>query len=119
MARYRVYIADAARKELRKLGKSTATEILSHVEKKLTSEPHAFGRPLTGDLIGYYRLRVAGCRVVYRIIDEEVWVCVLAVGKREEGNADNIYDWLTGETLETRLQQLLKEIEEQEEDEED
>lgn len=85
MGRYSVYIADAARKELRKLGRSAAKEILAHVDKKLTSDPHAFGRPLTGDLVGYYRLRTAGFRVVYRIIEEEVWVCVSrrANGKKE------------------------------------
>jgi mRNA interferase RelE/StbE len=116
MARYRIYIAEAAQKELKKLGPAAAKEIVTHIQKKLGDDPQVFGRPLTGDLGGYYRLRVSGYRVVYRVIESDVWVLVLAAGKREEGNVDNIYEWLTGDALARRLELLLQQIEEDEED---
>jgi mRNA interferase RelE/StbE len=119
MARYRIYVAEAARKELRKLGSSAAREILSQIEKKLPQDPHAYGHVLSGELAGYYRLRVTGYRVVYRIIDEKVWVFVLAAGKRDEGNVDNIYDWLTGDRLARRLESILRQIEDEETEEND
>lgn len=116
MARYRIYIAEEAQKELKKLGPAAAKEIVLHIAKKLGDEPQAFGKPLTGDLAGHYRLRVSGYRIVYTIIESHVWVVVLAAGKREEGNIDNIYNWLSGDTLAKRLFQLLRQIEEDEED---
>lgn len=115
---YRVFFAEAAQKELRKLGASAAKEILPPIEKKLTRDPEAYGKALSGALTGYYRLRVGGYRVVYRIIDDRVCVVVLAAGKRNEGNIDNIYSWLTGGMLETRLAPVLKKLEEEEQNQE-
>lgn len=116
MARYTIYVAEGARKELSKLGPAAAKEILTQIHKKLPEDPHAYGHPLTGELAGYYRLRVAGYRVVYRVVDEKVWVLVLAAGKREEGNVDNIYGWLTGDLLTKRLAAILKQIEAEEDE---
>jgi mRNA interferase RelE/StbE len=116
MAHYRIYVAEAAQKELRKLGPSAAREILSQIGKKLPADPHVYGHPLSGELAGYYRLRVTGYRVVYRVIDEKVWVLILAAGKRDEGNVDNIYDWLTGDLLTRRLESILRQIEDEEND---
>lgn len=111
MARYRIYVAETAQKELRKLGPAAAKEILAQIEKKLGNDPQAFGRPLAGELGGYFRLRVTGYRVVYKVVEDKVWVIVLAAGKRDEGNVDNIYDWLTGDLLSRRLEALLRDIE--------
>lgn len=117
MARYRIYVAGAAQKELKKLGPAAAREVVAHVWNRLGENPLAAGRPLTGDLAGYYRLRIAGYRVVYRVAEEKVWVLVLAAGKREEGNVDDIYQRLTGDQLTKRLARLLAEIERDEAEE--
>lgn len=93
-----------------------ARAIVAQIEKKLGEDPRAYGRPLTGELSGYFRLRVTGYRIVYRVIDEKVWVVVLAAGKRDEGNVDNIYDWLTGDLLSKRLEALVRQMEEDEND---
>jgi mRNA interferase RelE/StbE len=116
MARYRIYVAEAAQKELKKLGQDAAQAIVAQIEKKLGDDPRAYGRPLTGKLSGYFRLRVTGYRVVYRVIDEKVWVIVRAAGKRDAGNVDNIYDWLTGGLLSKRLEAIVQQIEEDERD---
>jgi mRNA interferase RelE/StbE len=109
-SRYRIFFARAALKELRKLGPSVAKEILLQIEKKLTEDPEHYGDRLAAALAGYYKLRVGGYRVVYSILGERVCVVVLAAGKRNEGNIDNIYAWLTGEMLQDRLDTVLRDL---------
>lgn len=82
--RYRIFFSEAAKKELRKLGASAAKEILPQIDKKLTADPVAYGKALSGALAGYYRLRVGGYRIVYTIVDNRVCVVILAIGKRNE-----------------------------------
>lgn len=112
--RFSVFVAGAARKELKKLGRSVAAEILSHIDKKLTTRPEEYGEPLHGDLAGYRKLRVSGFRVVYRVVADRVLVLVLAVGKRNEGNVDNIYDRLAGSVLTERMEALIRMLEKKE-----
>jgi mRNA interferase RelE/StbE len=85
---YRIFLAEAAQKELRKLGASVAKQLLLQIDKKLTHEPAVYGKPLSGAFAGYYRFRVGGYRVVYSIIEDRVCVVVLAAGKRNQGNID-------------------------------
>lgn len=113
-SRYKIFFARAAQKELRKLGPSAAREILLQIEKKLTEDPEHYGDRLSAALAGYYKLRVGGYRVVYSILGERVCVVVLAAGKRNEGNIDNIYAWLTGEMLQDRLDSVLRDLDEPE-----
>lgn len=108
--RFSVYFAAAVRKELKKLGQSAAAEILAQIDKKLTTDPSSYGDPLHADLAGYFKLRVSGYRVVYKVIEDRIWVLVVAVGKRNEGNVDNIYDWLTGDLLSGRVDSLITEL---------
>jgi hypothetical protein len=54
-----------------------------------------------------------GYRVVYTIIRNRVCVVILAAGKRNEGNVDNIYAWLTDKVLEARLAPVLRKLEEE------
>jgi mRNA interferase RelE/StbE len=115
-SRFQVFFARAAQKELRKLGPSAAAEILLQIEKKLTQDPEGYGERLSGALAGYYKLRVSGYRVVYSVQGERVWVVVLAAGKRNEGNVDNIYAWLTGEMLQERLDSVLREVDDPEDE---
>jgi hypothetical protein len=44
-------------------------------------------------------------------VEDRVSVLVPAAGKRDEGNVDHIYDWLTRETLDARTAELLNEVE--------
>lgn len=78
-----------------------------------------YGKPLSGALAGYYRMRVGGYRVVYTIVKNRVCVVVLAAGKRNEGNVDNIYAWLSGDLLATRLAPVLRKIEEEDKEKEE
>lgn len=53
--------------------------------QKLQDNPQA-GQGLHGELAGYYKikLRKSGYRLVYEILNEEIVIFVITVGKRED-----------------------------------
>ena len=63
-------------------------DILAAIHKKLSLEPESYGKPLTKEFAGYWRLRVGDYRVVYRIIKNEIVVLVVKVGIRKD---DQVY----------------------------
>jgi len=69
------------------------TTILKAINRKLSLDPEAYGKRLTGEFKGYWRLRVEDCRVVYRIIKDQVLVLVVKIGVRKD---DQVYRELTG-----------------------
>ena len=58
--------------------------ITKAIRIKLTTNPTAFGKPLTGFLRGYWRLRVGDYRVLYRIEHDRLVVIVVKVGMRRD-----------------------------------
>ncbi len=54
------------------------------IEKKLTADPVAFGKPLRHSLKGYRRLRVGDYRVIYKIVDDKILVLIIDVDHRKE-----------------------------------
>jgi mRNA interferase RelE/StbE len=64
--------------------------------QKLKVEPLQQGKPLTGDLKGYYSIRVVAqrYRIVYFIKTEQVLVVVVGIGRRKEGDKKDIYTLL-------------------------
>jgi mRNA interferase RelE/StbE len=44
------------------------------IETRLTTAPHLYGEPLRKTLRDYWKLRVGDYRVIYKIVNEEVWV---------------------------------------------
>lgn len=59
--------------------------ILKAIYKKLTKDPESYGSPLSYGYKGYWKLRVAHYRVVYKIVNDEVLVMVIKVGIRRDG----------------------------------
>ncbi len=59
-------------------------KIFRAIQKKLAFDPLSFGKPLIGDLKGYYRFRVDPYRVIYRIEKKSVVVLVLTIGLRKD-----------------------------------
>jgi len=108
---FEVRFADETKKEFRKLGPSASFEILSAVQKKLTDRPDDYGEPLVRDLIGYRKLPVGQWRVVYCVEEAKILVLVLAVGKRAEGDHENIYDQITRGDLDGRRETVRRRIE--------
>ncbi len=59
----------------------------------LKEEPQKQGKPLTGELLGYWSLRAVGqrFRIIYRIEEDGLTVWVVALGIRKEGSRRDIY----------------------------
>lgn len=79
-----LYHPSVRREDFKKLNGKTAQRILNTLYKKLSKEPEAFGRPLVGDLKGYYRLRIDPYRVIYRVEKARVIVFILKIGFRRD-----------------------------------
>lgn len=58
--------------------------ITKAIRNKLTTHPTEFGKPLTGPLRGYWRLRVDAYRVLYRVERNRLVVLVIKVGMRRD-----------------------------------
>ncbi|WP_207284444.1 MULTISPECIES: type II toxin-antitoxin system RelE/ParE family toxin [unclassified Pseudomonas] len=83
---YELEFSEKAWKEWKKLG----TNLRDQFKKKLLERlenPHVPADRLTGLGNAYkIKLRSAGYRMVYRVMDEVLVVTVIAVGKRERGD---------------------------------
>jgi len=60
---------------------------------RLQQSPELQSKPLGGDLFGYRSVRAVGqrYRIIYRLQQETVVVLVVLVGRRKEGDRDDIY----------------------------
>lgn len=56
------------------------------IEERLKTAPHDYGEPLRKSLKGYWKLRVGDYRVVFKVIDSEVWI--LGIRHRKSVYAD-------------------------------
>lgn len=75
--------------DFKKIDLSSRRLILKSIYKKLTKDPESYGSPLSGGYKGYWKLRVAHYRVIYRIVKDQVMVIVIKVGIRRD---DKIYN---------------------------
>lgn len=112
-AKYKVLFADETKKEFRKLGHAARADILATVKKKLTTRPEAYGEPLARELVGYRKLSVRQWRMIYFVEERHVLVLVLAVGKRAEGDHENIYDQISRADLSQRREELQRSLPEE------
>lgn len=85
---YRVILTIDAAEDFRRLDGSLKQPVAKQL-KKLESSPllgEHLGNRAGLDLTGYYKLYAAkeGVRIVYRIMEQEVIVEVVAIGKRED-----------------------------------
>jgi mRNA interferase RelE/StbE len=67
--------------DLERIDDTVRKKIRSAIEKKLTSQPEIFGKPLRQSLVGFRVLRVGDYRVVFIIKGKEV--LVLLIGSRQ------------------------------------
>ena len=52
----------------------TKDRIRKAIEERLQTAPHDYGEPLRKSLKGYWKLRVGDYRVVFKVIESEVWI---------------------------------------------
>jgi mRNA interferase RelE/StbE len=76
----------AAAKELRKLGRAEAAQIIRTLEERIAplEDPRSLGAPLKGEHEGFWRWRIGDYRVIARIEEERVLILVVRVAHRRE-----------------------------------
>ncbi len=103
--KYRVIITPIALSMIQRIPDRRVREKIADGIERLDEDPEKQGKALLGELTGYRATRAAGqrYRIIYRVEEEKVFVIVVAVGIRKEGDRKNIY------TLATKLfrQKLL------------
>lgn len=82
---YKLKFLPAALQEWNKLGGSVKSQFKKKLEERLAN-PKVAADKLSGyDSVYKIKLRSAGYRLAYEVIDDELIVYILAVGKREKG----------------------------------
>ncbi len=83
---YKLKFLPAALKEWKKLAPPIQTQFKKKLEERL-KEPRALSAKLRGyENVYKIKLRTVGYRLAYEVIDRELVVYVLAVGKREKNS---------------------------------
>jgi mRNA interferase RelE/StbE len=81
---YRIeYLESVIREDIPPLSKSVKEQVRRAIERKLTSHPIEFGKPLRYSFKGARRLRVGDWRIIYRIEPPDV-VLIVKIGHRKE-----------------------------------
>lgn len=77
-------ITPEAAAHLRDLGPSAAAEIRKYLDTRIkgAADPAQFGKPLRGELKGFWRYRVRDYRLLCRLEKKVLIVVVVAVGHR-------------------------------------
>lgn len=75
-----------ARKQLRKLDKQAARQILDFMDQRIAplKDPRSAGKALVGALGGLWRYRVGEYRVICEIQDGALLILVVQLGNRRE-----------------------------------
>jgi len=68
------YHPDVRSKDLPLIDGKTKARIRKAIEERLQTAPHEYGEPLRKNLKGYWKLRVGDYRVVFKVVESEVWI---------------------------------------------
>lgn len=81
---YKLKFLPTALKEWKKLDNTIQAKFKKKLKERL-STPHIKSSRISGFKNHYkIKLRATGYRLVYEVLDEEIYVLVIAVGKREK-----------------------------------
>lgn len=81
---YKLKFLPTALKEWKKLDNTIQTRLKKKLKERLES-PHVPNCKLSGFENHYkIKLRASGYRLVYEVIDEEIYALVIAIGKRDK-----------------------------------
>jgi len=91
--KWRVEIAKTALEQLEKITDLRVRKKLLERIEQLENDPEGQGKPLRNELSGLLSLRAIGqrYRIIYKLVNEQVIVVVVAVGIRREGDRSDIY----------------------------
>jgi len=85
--KYTLEYQNEAIADLEKLTQTVRNRIISKINWLAENFEAITPIPLTGDLAGFYKLRVGDYRVIYEFVDEEKVVIIYRIGHRRD-----IYD---------------------------
>jgi mRNA interferase RelE/StbE len=90
---YRIVIQPTAFKLLQEITDRRIRQKISDRIDKLTESPELQGKPLLGELDGFYSVRAVGqrYRILYTIEQNQVTVTVVALGIRKDGSKQDVY----------------------------
>ncbi len=93
MNTFTVELNDDAEVDLKKISDTRTQRAIANGLLRLETEPAKRGKALSGDLEGYYSIRLAGqrYRAVYSISVSQGVVTVVVVGIRREGDKKDVY----------------------------
>jgi len=81
---YKLKFLPTALKEWQKLDSTIQTQLKKKLKERLES-PHVPGSQLSGFENHYkIKLRSSGYRLVYEVVEEEIYILVIAIGKRDK-----------------------------------
>ena len=81
---YRIRILDAATRELARLDNPTGRRVVERIKWLAANLDDLDPQALTGDLAGFYKLRVGDYRVLYEILQDEQTIVIHKIGHRRE-----------------------------------
>lgn len=84
MSIYDIRLLESAVRDLAQLDRAVARRILNRLEWFSAHLAELKPEPLTGDLMGFYKLRVGDYRVIYTLLESEYLLVVHAIGHRRE-----------------------------------
>jgi mRNA interferase RelE/StbE len=90
---YNIKLTPIAAEAIQKLDSNVQRQVINKIEA-LTQEPLLLGKPLQRPLKDYRSIRAAGqrYRIIYKVIEEEIIVIIVAVGIRKSGDKKDIYE---------------------------
>lgn len=91
---YRIVIQPTAFKLLQAINDRRIRQKISDRIDKLAESPEIQGKPLLGELDGYYSVRAVGqrYRIIYTIEQAQITVVVVALGIRKDGSKQDAYN---------------------------
>ena len=82
---FRIALTPSARRALTdQLPEAVATAVVEFIYGALAQEPHRVGKPLRGELTGWWSARRGAYRVLYVINDRDVVVTVIRIDHRRD-----------------------------------
>ncbi|MGL6339884.1 MAG: type II toxin-antitoxin system RelE family toxin [Waterburya sp.] len=90
---YKVILTKQAQQLFKKIKDRKEQKILLKKLEKLKHNPNIQGKALVKELSGYRSIRAVGqrYRIVYQVLEEKVLVIVIGIGRRKEGDKNDIY----------------------------
>lgn len=90
-ARFEILFTPDAAADVQSLDGSIRNQLRKILERKLATDPIAYGLPLRGPLSNFWKHQFANHRIIYRVYESQRIVVVCAVGVRKEGDVEDIY----------------------------